>query len=100
MELVHYFGGWVEGPSKQTDRTDGVWVQSTFGAKAEQIMNDRVENFAKIKGKKSVPALELLSRAVSSVGIFRTVPTVPTQGAIPEEGGYEKKIMSEKPQTK
>ena len=24
------FGGWVEGPSKQTDRTDGEWVQSTF----------------------------------------------------------------------
>ena len=37
MELVHYFGGWVEGASKQTDRTDGGWVQSTFGAKAEQI---------------------------------------------------------------
>ena len=31
------FGGWVEGPSKQTDSTDGGWVQSTFGAKAEQI---------------------------------------------------------------
>ena len=26
MELVHYFG-WVEGPSKQTDRNDGGWVQ-------------------------------------------------------------------------
>ena len=37
MELVHYFGGWVEGPRKQTDRTYGVWVQSTFGVKAEQI---------------------------------------------------------------
>ena len=37
VELVHYFGGWVKGPSKQTDRTDGGWVQSTFGAKAEQI---------------------------------------------------------------
>ena len=37
VELVHYFRGWVEGPSKQTDRTDGGWVQSTFGAKAEQI---------------------------------------------------------------
>ena len=36
MELVHYFGGWVECPSKQTDRTDGGWVQSTFGAKAEE----------------------------------------------------------------
>ena len=33
MELVHYFGGWLEGPSKQTDRTDGGWVQSTFGAR-------------------------------------------------------------------
>ena len=22
VELVHYFGGWVEGASKQTDRTD------------------------------------------------------------------------------
>ena len=28
-----YFGGWVEGPSKQADRTDGGWVQSTMGAK-------------------------------------------------------------------
>ena len=37
MELVHYFGGWVECPSKQKDRTDGGLVQSTFGAKAEQI---------------------------------------------------------------
>ena len=36
MELVHYFGGWVEGPSKQTDRTDRGWLQNTFGAKAEQ----------------------------------------------------------------
>ena len=36
-ELVHYFGGWVEDQSKQTDRTDGAWVQSTFNAKAEQI---------------------------------------------------------------
>ena len=26
-----------EGPSKQTDRTDGGWVQSTVGAKTEQI---------------------------------------------------------------
>ena len=33
----HYFGGWVEGPSKQTDWADGGWVQSTFGAKAEEI---------------------------------------------------------------
>ena len=37
VELVYYFGGWVEGPSKQTGRTDGGWVQSTIGAKAEQI---------------------------------------------------------------
>ena len=37
VELVHYFGGWVECPSKQRDRTDGGLVQSTFGAKAEQI---------------------------------------------------------------
>ena len=37
MELVHYFGGWVEGASKQTDMTDGGWVQSTFGAKTVQI---------------------------------------------------------------
>ena len=37
LELVHYFGGWVEGPKKQTDRTNSGWVQSTFGAKAEQI---------------------------------------------------------------
>ena len=36
-ELVHYFGGWVEGASKQTNRTNGGWVKSTFGAKAEQI---------------------------------------------------------------
>ena len=34
MEQVHYFGGWVEGASKQTGRTDGGWVQSTFSAKA------------------------------------------------------------------
>ena len=42
MELVHYFGGWVEGLSKHTDRTDGggcklPLVSSTSGAKAEQI---------------------------------------------------------------
>ena len=37
VERVHYFGGWVEGSSKQTDRTDGGWVQSTYGGKAEQI---------------------------------------------------------------
>ena len=34
VELVHYFGGWVEGASKRTDRTDGGLAQSTFGAKA------------------------------------------------------------------
>ena len=33
VELVHYFGGWVESPRKQTDRTDGGLVQSTFDAK-------------------------------------------------------------------
>ena len=37
MELFFYFGGGVEGASKQTDRTDSGWVQSTFGAKAGQI---------------------------------------------------------------
>ena len=36
VELVHYFGGWVEGASKQTNWTDGGWVQRTFGAKALQ----------------------------------------------------------------
>ena len=35
---------------------------------------------------RSVPALEVLSRAASSVGVYSIVPTVPTQGAIPEEG--------------
>ena len=39
VELVNYFGGWIEGASKQTDRAVGGWVQSTFGAKAEQIKN-------------------------------------------------------------
>ena len=38
VELVHYFGGWVEVANKQTDRTDDGWVQSTFGAKAEQLI--------------------------------------------------------------
>ena len=38
VDLVHFFGGWVEGLSKQTDRTDGGWVQSIFGDKAEQII--------------------------------------------------------------
>ena len=32
------------------------------------------------------PPLELLSRAGLSVGIYRTVPMVPTQGEISEEG--------------
>ena len=36
VELVHYFGGLVEGPSKRTDRPYGGWVHSTFGAKTEQ----------------------------------------------------------------
>ena len=36
---------------------------------------------------RSALALELLSRAESSVGVC-TVPAVPTQGAIPEEGGH------------
>ena len=52
VELVHYCEGWVEGASKQTDRTDGGWVQSTFGAKAEQINRQtdrtgRLKNLAK-----------------------------------------------------
>ena len=33
------------------------------------------------------------SRAASSVGVICTVPTVPTQEAIPEEGGKEKKWL-------
>ena len=37
MEVVQYSGGWVKGPSKRTDRTEGGWVQSTFGATAEKI---------------------------------------------------------------
>ena len=37
VELVDYFRGWVEGASKQTDRTDAGGVQSTFVAKTEQI---------------------------------------------------------------
>ena len=48
------------------------------------------EVYADIRPR-SVPALELLSRASSSVGVYSTIPTVPTQGAIPEEGGYQKK---------
>ena len=40
----------------------------------------------------SAPALELLSRAASSVEVC-TVPAVPTQGAIWEEGRYKKKII-------
>ena len=38
---------------------------------------------------RSVPALELQSRAKSSVGNC-TTSVVPTQGAIPEKGGYKK----------
>ena len=42
LELVHYFGGWVEGPAnRQTGLMVGgckvPLVPSTFGAKAEQI---------------------------------------------------------------
>ena len=37
VELAHYFGEWSEGASKQTNRTDGGWVKSTFGAKAELV---------------------------------------------------------------
>ena len=43
---------------------------------------------------RSAPALELLSRAASSVGVF-TVPAVPTQRAIPEEGRYKKKLETQ-----
>ena len=39
----------------------------------------------------SVPALELISRAASSVGVMYG-STVPTQGVIPEEGGYKKTL--------
>ena len=30
VELVDYFGGWVEGQSKQTDRTDGGWCYVVY----------------------------------------------------------------------
>ena len=51
MELGHYFGGWVGGPSKQANRTDGGWVQSTFSAKAEQIKWTRKKNLrSRFKG--------------------------------------------------
>ena len=43
MELVHYFRVWLEGAGKQTDRTDGLRVQSTFGAKAEQVIEKKFE---------------------------------------------------------
>ena len=43
---------------------------------------------------RSAPALELLSRATSSVRVC-TVTAIPTQGAIPEEGGYKKNCESE-----
>ena len=36
---------------------------------------------------RSAPALELLSRTESSVGVC-SVPAVPTQGEIPDKGGY------------
>ena len=39
---------------------------------------------------RSAPALELHSRAASSVSFSFTVPAVPTQEAIPEEGGLKK----------
>ena len=48
VELVHYFGKWVEGPSKQTDRTDGGWGQSTFGAKAEKLGHKISTRFGQI----------------------------------------------------
>ena len=43
---------------------------------------------------RSAPALELLSRAVSSVGVS-TAAAVPTQGAIPGGGGIEKKLPNQ-----
>ena len=51
MELVHYFGGWVEGPSKQTDGTDGGWVQSTFGAEDLDKSIKGLKNIVKVKIK-------------------------------------------------
>ena len=39
---------------------------------------------------RSEPALELHSRAASSVGVMYRSSS-PTQGAIPKEGGYKKK---------
>ena len=50
VELVHYVGGWVEGASKQRDLTNGGWVQSIFGAKAEQInrQTDKTGNLKKL----------------------------------------------------
>ena len=50
VEQVHYFGEWVEVPSKQTDRTVGGWVQTTFSAKAEQIRR----NVLRFRGKLNV----------------------------------------------
>ena len=67
MDLVHYFGGWVEGPSKQTDRTDGGWVQSTFGAKAEQI----IKNLRKTAGKFNDCFLGKTSLAKNFQMVFR-----------------------------
>ena len=43
---------------------------------------------------RTAPALELLSRAASSVGVC-TVPAVPTQGTIPK-GGYKKNKAKKK----
>ena len=42
-----------------------------------------------------MPALELQSRAESSVGVCNTL-VVPTQGAIPENNGYTKKKKKKK----
>ena len=41
------------------------------------------------------PDLELYSRAASSVASC-TIPVVPTQEAIPEEGGYKKSELKKK----
>ena len=54
MELINYFGGWLEGPSKQTDRTDGEWVQSNFGAKAEQFLVGKNVHFDQCSFKMNV----------------------------------------------
>ena len=46
-----------------------------------------------LAGKKKVPALELQSRAESSVGVC-TTSVAPTQGAIPEKVGTKKNQSS------